>query len=563
MSRVDNEINGRLALITGASGGIGAACARALWAEGASLALTCHKNRQPVDDLVKELLSSSPSPAQGAEKDRKISVHTVDTGSVPDIERLFRDLRQEHPTHEGPDILVSNAGYGKRIPDILDISVDEFDYTLNVNLRASFVLAKLSVPWMQKNGWGRIVFVSSIAAIGGGINGCHYAASKAGLTGMMKNLAAKQAQFGITVNDVAPAMIGDTGLIPDAKMVEGTPGDVKNIPVGRLGTPQECANVVLMLSTLQKAITEIVFFWTTLITNNAYLSGLLTLDFSLKQQKSKYPLVALYTDTFPESGLAALKARGVPAQRIEYLLPTQGKDYSNDPRFYDCWSKLTPFSLAQYKRVVQLDSDMLVLRNMDELMEMDLDSPADVEKGVGQRVFAAGHACVCNPLKKPHYPKDWVKDNCAFTHQHPDPDKAQTEGIDPSVGPLGFMNGGLQVVNPSKAVFKQIVEYMENNAVNMDFADQSVLSDLYRGRWVPLPYIYNALKTMRWAGVHDAIWKDESVKNVHYILAPKPWDEMDEQGNFMGKDESHSWWVRVNNDRLRWESEKGVYKDGF
>ncbi|KAM0809366.1 putative 3-oxoacyl-reductase [Seiridium cardinale] len=247
MSRVDNEIKGRLALITGASGGIGAACARALWAEGVSLALTCHKNRQPVDDLVKELFSSSPSPAQGAGKDRKISVHTVDTGSVPDIERLFRDLRQEHPTHEGPDILVSNAGYGKRIPDILDISVDEFDYTLNVNLRASFVLAKLSVPWMQKNGWGRIVFVSSIAAIGGGINGCHYAASKAGLTGMMKNLAAKQAQFGITVNDVAPAMIGDTGLIPDAKMVEGTPGDVKNIPVGRLGTPQECANVVLML----------------------------------------------------------------------------------------------------------------------------------------------------------------------------------------------------------------------------------------------------------------------------------------------------------------------------
>ncbi|KAH6652881.1 glycosyltransferase family 8 protein [Truncatella angustata] len=303
--------------------------------------------------------------------------------------------------------------------------------------------------------------------------------------------------------------------------------------------------------------------WTTLITNNAYLSGLLTLDFSLKQQKSKYPLVALYTDTFPESGLAVLKARGVPAQRIEYLLPTQGKDYSNDPRFYDCWSKLTPFSLAQYKRVVQLDSDMLVLRNMDELMEMDLDEPSDVEKGVGSRVFAAGHACVCNPLKKPHYPKDWVKENCAFTHQHPDPEKAQTEGIDPSVGPLGFMNGGLQVVNPSKAVFKQIVDFMENHAVNMDFADQSVLSDLYRGRWVPLPYIYNALKTMRWEGVHDPIWRDESVKNVHYILAPKPWDEVDEQGNFIGKDESHAWWVRVNNERLKAESENGVPKDGF
>lgn len=64
---------------------------------------------------------------------------------------------------------------------------------------------------------------------------------------MMRNLAAKQAKSGITVNDVAPAMIGETGMIPDASILEGTAGDVKNIPVGRLGTPQECANVVTML----------------------------------------------------------------------------------------------------------------------------------------------------------------------------------------------------------------------------------------------------------------------------------------------------------------------------
>lgn len=73
------------------------------------------------------------------------------------------------------------------------------------------------------------------------------AASKAGLSGMMKNLARKHAKAGITVNDVAPAMIGETGMIPDARSVEGTPGDVKNIPVGRLGTPEECANVVMMI----------------------------------------------------------------------------------------------------------------------------------------------------------------------------------------------------------------------------------------------------------------------------------------------------------------------------
>ncbi|KAG0652523.1 UDP-glucuronate:xylan alpha-glucuronosyltransferase 3 [Hyphodiscus hymeniophilus] len=311
----------------------------------------------------------------------------------------------------------------------------------------------------------------------------------------------------------------------------------------------------------RKRVTASKKVWTTLITNTNYVSGLLTLDSSLKKHGSKYPLVALYTDAFPAEGHAALEARGIPKQRIEYLLPKAGKDYSNDPRFYDCWSKLTPFSLVEYERVVQLDSDMLVLRNMDELMDMELDPPS--LEGKGKKVFAAGHACVCNPLKKPHYPKDWIQENCAFTSQHDTPEIAQTTGADPSVGPLGFMNGGLQVVNPSTAVYNQIVAHMEADAVNMDFADQSLLSDLYKGRWVPLPYIYNALKTLRWEDVHRPIWRDDRVKNVHYILAPKPWDEMDGEGRFIGTDPSHRWWVDANNERLVLEKEKGVKVDGF
>ncbi len=186
----------------------------------------------------------------------------------------------------------------------------------------------------------------------------------------------------------------------------------------------------------------------------------MTLDYSLKQAGSKYPLAALYTDTFPAEGHAALEARGIPKQRIEYLLPTEGKDYSNDPRFYDCWSKLMPFSLTQYDRIVQLDSDMLVRHNMDELMDLELDSPEVAAAGnldpangpVSRRVFAAGHACVCNPLNKAHYPRDWIPEHCAFTFQHSRPIEAQTVAADLSVGPLGFMNGGLQVVNPSRAI---------------------------------------------------------------------------------------------------------------
>lgn len=150
---------------------IGAACARALWAEGMSLALTCFRNRAAVDGLAAELLQEAAGEA-GSAAGRKITVHVVDTGAVADLERLFDELAREHG-QGGPDVLVSNAGHGRRIPDILDIPLDEFEHTLHVNLRASFVLAQRSLPHMQERRWGRIVFVSSIAAIGGGINGCH------------------------------------------------------------------------------------------------------------------------------------------------------------------------------------------------------------------------------------------------------------------------------------------------------------------------------------------------------------------------------------------------------
>ncbi|ORY06999.1 glycosyl transferase family protein [Clohesyomyces aquaticus] len=296
--------------------------------------------------------------------------------------------------------------------------------------------------------------------------------------------------------------------------------------------------------------------WTTLITNTAYLTGLLTLDHSLKKHGSKYPLVALYTDTFPPEGHRALDVRGIPKKHVRYLLPKASKDFSNDPRFYDCWSKLTPFSLVEYDRVVQLDSDMLILRDMDELMELELDPPS--MGGKGNRVFGASHACVCNPLKKPHYPKDWVPENCAFTSQHDTPDAAQKQGAPSSFG-LGIPNGGLQVVNPSNQVYQLIENKMsDESAMDYDFADQSLLGDLFSGRWVAIPYVYNALKTLRHQGVHHQIWRDDQVKNIHYILSPKPWDE--EPGK--GAEESHEWWWKVNAERLDAEKQRGI-SDGF
>ncbi|GAB1207499.1 hypothetical protein APSETT445_006219 [Aspergillus pseudonomiae] len=171
-----------------------------------------------------------------AENKLRISTHKVDVGSADQIENLFQETDAQHG--QRPDILISNAGYGKRITNIWDIPLEEFDYMLNINLRASFVLVKGVVEHMKAQRWGRIVFMSSIAA--------YYAASKGGLTGMMKNLATRLAEYNISVNDVAPAMIGDTGMVPSAAAIQDT---VATIPLGRLGTPEETANVVTMLVT--------------------------------------------------------------------------------------------------------------------------------------------------------------------------------------------------------------------------------------------------------------------------------------------------------------------------
>jgi hypothetical protein len=203
---------------------------------------------------------------------------------------------------------------------------------------------------------------------------------------------------------------------------------------------------------------------------------------------------------------------------------------------------------------------MLVLQNMDELMDIPLDSAA--EAGKGKRVFAASHACVCNPLKKPHYPRDWVPENCAFTSQHGEPEKAQTEGA-PSTAGLEMPNGGLQVVVPSAEAYDAISSALGSEATTAyEFSDQSLLGDVFNGRWVGIPYIYNALKTLRWKGVHDAIWRDDKVKNVHYILSPKPWDENDEDKKKEGRDASNQWWWDINDKRLAEEKKNGI-QDGF
>ncbi|KAH3670273.1 hypothetical protein WICMUC_004926 [Wickerhamomyces mucosus] len=291
--------------------------------------------------------------------------------------------------------------------------------------------------------------------------------------------------------------------------------------------------------------------WTTLITNTKYLSGLLTLDYSLKRVKSKYRLIALYTDTFEAEGHKALDDRGIAKLKIEYLLPLKDKDYSNDPRFYDCWSKLQPFSLYQFEKVVQLDSDMVVIKNMDELFELDLNDT--------NRCFAASHACVCNPLKFEHYPKDWVRKNCAFTDYYGKLTlKDEVYGPQPENTVLGICNGGLQVVKPSKILYDKIINKMNDENLNYDFADQSLLSDVFHSNWIGLSYIYNYLKTLR--QIHSEL-DFTKVKNIHYILTPKPWDVKNRK-EFIDETNTFEFWYEINDERLIEESRSGI-NDGF
>lgn len=143
---VDNDISGRLALVTGASGGIGSACARDLAAQGVRLALTYSTGKDALTGLIDELRQRYPT--------LEVSGHQCNVANEADMQRTFDEIKQAHSQH--PDILVANAGYGKRVSNILDISLDEWDYTINVNLRSSFILTKLAVPHMLEQGWGRL-----------------------------------------------------------------------------------------------------------------------------------------------------------------------------------------------------------------------------------------------------------------------------------------------------------------------------------------------------------------------------------------------------------------------
>jgi 3-oxoacyl-[acyl-carrier protein] reductase len=222
-----DALAGRVALVTGASGGIGAAIARGLASAGATVALAYARDAARADELAREL-------AAGGARVMTAGADLVDREAalqlVSDVEASL-----------GPvDVLVPNAGVGWIRGAVEDVSDEDWDTHLAVNLTAPFVLARRVAPGMASRGWGRILFVSSVAAFTGGVVGPHYAASKAGLHGLTHWLASRLASDGVTVNALAPALIEATGMLP------GSSDELRaRIPVGRLGTPDEVADLAL------------------------------------------------------------------------------------------------------------------------------------------------------------------------------------------------------------------------------------------------------------------------------------------------------------------------------
>ncbi len=225
------DLRERVALITGASSGIGYATALRMAEAGADIAIGYEQNAQAAQVLAKHIRQMG----------RQV-ITLRGNMSRPDEVLALATATEDQL---GPiDILVSNAGAGKR-RQLTEITLEEWNQTMDINLRPAFLLAQRITPGMLKRRWGRIILVSSVAAFTGGMVGAHYAASKAGLLGLMHYLAASLAPHGVTVNAVAPALIAETGMIPGGPDSEREL--VSRIPVGRLGKPEDVVEAVMML----------------------------------------------------------------------------------------------------------------------------------------------------------------------------------------------------------------------------------------------------------------------------------------------------------------------------
>lgn len=227
------DLTGKCALVTGASGGIGAEIARALHGAGATVGLSGTRV-EPLQALAAAL---------GAR------AHVLPC-NLSEAEAVTALPKQAAESMGAVDILVNNAGI-TRDNLFMRMSDDEWQSVLDVNLTSTFKLCKGVMRGMMKARWGRIVNISSVVGATGNPGQANYAASKAGMVGMSKSLAYEVASRGITVNAVAPGFI--TTAMTDKLTDEQKAGIMGQIPAGRMGEPAEIAAAVLYLASPEAA----------------------------------------------------------------------------------------------------------------------------------------------------------------------------------------------------------------------------------------------------------------------------------------------------------------------
>ncbi|MFE7797622.1 3-oxoacyl-ACP reductase family protein [Nocardia sp. NPDC057440] len=247
-TQISGKLTGRVAFVTGGTRGIGAAIARSLADQGATVAVGYSRNRDSAARFVTELAETTQAHGAAA------SAHPGNVGSAADCRRTIAEVID---THGRLDILVNNAGI--TMDKTVAAMTEEDWYTvLAVNLSGAFFLSQAALAHMTERGTGRIVNVSSVVGETGNIGQANYAASKSGLFGLTKTLAKEAAYqlaksgkrtddgLGITVNTVTPGLIATemTAHIPEKVMGKLT----AQIPVGRAGRPEEIARVVHFLA---------------------------------------------------------------------------------------------------------------------------------------------------------------------------------------------------------------------------------------------------------------------------------------------------------------------------
>jgi 3-oxoacyl-[acyl-carrier protein] reductase len=221
------NLTGKTALVTGASGGIGGAVARALHGQGAKVAVSGTR-REALDALAAELGGAPVLPCDLGNKD---AVEAL----VPDAEKALGQL----------DIMVANAGI-TRDNLLVALKDEDWEQVLNVNLTSTFRLARAAVKGMMRRRFGRIIGVASVVGVTGNPGQANYTATKAGMIGMFKSIAKEYAKRGVTANCVAPGFIATS--MTDKLNDKQREAVLDMVPAGRLGSGADVAAAVIYLA---------------------------------------------------------------------------------------------------------------------------------------------------------------------------------------------------------------------------------------------------------------------------------------------------------------------------